>query len=129
MRRRKRLIAFVLIFSAGIVVAYFTLGERVTRASLSHSVASQVGLSFYGSCHRAGAAGAWTCALVSTDGSEGGITYAVEQHGRCWTGSKIADGGITGLPPKVSGCIGLLDQLRTGDHIGSGAGSRPPGFY
>ena len=129
MPRRKRLIAVVLICSAGIVVAYFTLGERVTRASLSHSVASQVGLSFYGSCHHAGATGDWTCALVSTDGSEGGISYSVKQKGRCWTGSKLADGGITGLPPQVSGCIGLLDQLRTGDHVGSGAGSRPAGFY
>lgn len=129
MRRRKRLIAVVLICSAAIAAAYFTLGERVTRASLSHSVASQVGLSFYGSCHRADATGAWTCALISTDGSEGGITYTVKRKGRCWTGSKTADGGITGLPPEISGCVGLLDQLRTGDHIGSGAGSRPSGFY
>ncbi len=128
MRRPKRAIVAVVISSIAIVALYITFGERVTRASLSHSVAAQVGQSFFGSCNGSGR-GHWTCALVPTDGSASGIVYAVESTGRCWRGTRLKTGGLTGLPPSVSGCIGLLDQIRTDDFIGSDTAKRPRGYF
>jgi hypothetical protein len=128
MSRRRRALALVVITSIALVAVYLTLGERVTRASLSHSVASKVGQSFFGSCRATGSK-TWKCAVMTTDGSGRGISYAVESSGRCWQGERLTDGGITGLPPAISGCIGLLDQLRLSDHIGSDKAARQPGFY
>jgi hypothetical protein len=128
MSRPKRAIAAIVISSIAIVVLYLMLGERVTRASLSHSVAAQVGQSFFGSCSGSGP-GSVTCMLVPTDGSASGIVYAVASTGRCWHGARVQTGGLTGLPPSISGCIGLLDQIRTDDFIGSDTAKRPHGFF
>jgi hypothetical protein len=128
MKRPKRAAAAVVISSIAIVALYITFGERVTRASLSHSVAAQVGQSFFGSC-RGGAHGKWICAAMPTDGSATGITYAVDAPGRCWHGTSLTDGGLTGLPPTISGCVGLLDQIRTDDFLGDDLAHRKPGFF
>jgi hypothetical protein len=128
MLRPKRAFVAVVISSIAIVALYITFGERVTRASLSHSVAAQVGQSFFGSCNGSGP-GSVTCRLVPTDGSATGIVYAVESTGRCWHGARVQTGGLTGLPPSISGCIGLLDQIRTDDFIGSDTAKRPHGFF
>ncbi len=128
MGRRNRATALLVVISLAVLAVYLIFGERVTGASLSHSVASKVGPSFFGSCRRVGGS-AWTCAVMPTDGSATGISYAVTAPGRCWTGSQVANGGLTGLPPRITGCITVMDQFRLDDHIGSGTKFRRPGFY
>ncbi len=128
MRRRTRLIAVVLVLTALLVGLYLTVGDRVSRASLSHSVAARVGPSYFASC-RAGSAHDWTCQVMPSDASVTGIVYAVTVSGRCWQGSRVASAGLVGLPPRISGCVGPIDQLRPSDHLGGAGVRRRPGFY
>ncbi|MGI8801841.1 MAG: hypothetical protein ACR2KV_06655 [Solirubrobacteraceae bacterium] len=126
-RRRRVLIGVVVVLSAAVVVAYFTLGEKVSAASISHSVAAKVGKGYFASC-RSTAPRTWTCAVMTNDASAGGIAYAVTNSGRCWHGTRVATGGLTGLPASIAGCIGVIDQLRLNDRLKSGT-DRRPGFY
>lgn len=111
-----------------LVGAYFLLRGTISRPALSHSVAATIGPGYYGSC-RAGTDRAWTCRLMTSDASDAGIRYALTISGRCWHGSRVATGGINGLPLRVSGCVGVFDQLRARDRLGLDAGWRQPGFY
>jgi hypothetical protein len=127
-RRRRTLIAALVIFSVVISVAYVTVGETVSRASLSHSVAAKVGSDYFGSCHQQSGP-SWMCVIATSDGTNIGIAYAVTDRGRCWQGTRVSAGGLVGLPERISGCIGPLDQLRLDTHFQNGTSNRRPGFY
>jgi hypothetical protein len=127
-RRRKYLVAALVVLSVAGSILYVTVGETVSRASISHSVAAGVGSGYFGSCRRR-AGKTWACQLMTSDASNGGIAYAVTTSGRCWHGTRVASGGIDDLPPRISGCVGLMDQLRLDDHFENGTSTRRPGFF
>ena len=123
----RRLLHLILIVSVLAPFVYWAglqyLGGAgvVTVPTLSHSVASAAG-GFVGQCHRRRGS-SWTCALVSDDASDAGISYAVAVHGRCWTGRLTRTGGMVDLPPRTTGCIDALDRPGSedgSDYVGRG---------
>jgi hypothetical protein len=91
---------------AGLVLQFW---DSPTVGPLSHSVATAAG-NYVGSCrHSAGRR--WRCSLVSYDGSDGGIEYALTADGRCWTARILTTGRIGDLPVHMNGCIDLFDRL------------------
>ncbi len=128
MRRRRYQIAVLVVLAVAGTIAYVTVSGRLTRGSLSHSVAAGVGTGYFGSCH-VHAPRSWSCELMTSDGSVGGILYTVTTSGSCWHGTRVEEGRLVGLPPQVSGCIGVMDQLRLDDHLQNGTSTRHPGFF
>lgn len=103
---------------AGVYLNYF---GPVDPTTLSHSVASSESVGslppFYAACvQRTG--NVWSCQSVTQEQSNTGGTYLVHLSGYCWTGreTSAADSGLR-LPRRISGCVGLLDQLRLSERV------------
>ena len=107
------------------VTAWLVIRHNVTRASLSHSVAT--GFGGIASCARQ-RTGGWRCYVLSEEESDGWGPYRVVTHGNCWHGHLTTSAAATG-PRTISGCIGIWDQIRAGDRPGLNLQPRPPGFY
>jgi hypothetical protein len=108
-RRVLKLAAAAVAIALVVAAAALQFLGSATRATLSHSVATTVG-QYVGSCkHQTGAH--WYCSLISSEGSYGGVAYSVTVDGRCWSGELVVTGGVSGLPRRPSGCVGLTDRL------------------
>ena len=89
-------------------VTVLAIRHRVDARSLGYSVSSAAGSVLAERC-RAGD-GRWRCGV--TDGS-GGTTYAVVVDGHCWRARRVArNGGERRFPRRLSGCVGIRDQVR-----------------
>jgi hypothetical protein len=108
------------------VTAYFLVRHHVSRASLSDAVAGQFG--GFADCEQRGSF-RWRCNATSTDESDGFGPYDVRVAGHCWRGTLDRTDKESNGPPKIAGCIGILDQLRISDRLGLTALAPPPGFY
>ena len=113
MRPIKITAAILAILVAAGAVAYFALRHRISDKSLGYSVASAAETPFTSRCTPRGRL--WRCGV--TDGS-GGVDYLVEVDGHCWRARKTGvDGSETPFPRRLTGCIGIHDQIRLLDRL------------
>ena len=116
-------VAILLAVPAGWAVAFFTVGHHVDRASLSYSVAAH--LDGYASCRPWNGA-VWSCG-GSTEQRYRLGPWRVVVSGRCWRAALRHGGTSPRRLVTFTGCVGIWDQLRFGDHFNLTV--RPPGFY
>jgi hypothetical protein len=107
-------------------IGYLFVRHDVTRASLSHSVASRFG--GFGDCGRKSAR-VWQCDVVSQEQSDGWGPYNVILSGSCWHGTLVRSSRYASGAHAISGCIGIGDQLRIADRLGLTILNPPPGYY
>jgi hypothetical protein len=122
---KRVLVALLLGIVLPCAVGYLVVRHDVTRASLSHSVASYLG--GFAGCVRQ-PSGVWRCGVSSQEQSNGWGPYNVALSGSCWHGTLVRAPGAAG-PRMIHGCIGIRDQLRIADRVGLTTLPPPPGYY
>jgi hypothetical protein len=107
------LVVGALVLLAAALAGYLAVRGRVTEKSLAYSVARKGGeVTLLEPCRRR-RDDAWRCS-VSDDGGSSSTAYSVRVDGRCWHARAQASAES---PRRLSGCVGLRDQIRLFDRL------------
>jgi hypothetical protein len=123
---KRVVIALLLGIVLSCAISYLVVRHNMSRASLSHSVASHFG--GFAGCERR-SSGCWRCDIVSQEQSDGWGPYNVVLSGSCWHGTLVRAAGYASGPRVIRGCIGIGDQLRIADRLGLTTLPPPPGYF
>jgi hypothetical protein len=118
-----RILVGALAIPVALVAAFFFLPAlgRVSPEALQYSVTRESGgtFLFFGSdqCRRR-RRGVWRCHVTGPGGSGADVYRVTMRERTCWSARKVHAGAAIPLPARVSGCVGVRDQLRVVARMG-----------